>query len=95
MKRFFEIIGFISLVCFSFFYTEKIATVIKNNDDVLKQIENVKIQSKTNPIDAKIEGNTIIPGMSGKIIDVFKYVISIDKRSTETLQVVCGVGGYY
>ena len=72
MKRFFEIIGFISLVCFSFFYTEKIATVIKNNDDVLKQIENVKIQSKTNPIDAKIEGNTIIPGMSGKIIDVDK-----------------------
>lgn len=63
-------VGLISLVCFSFFYTNKITTVIKENDDVLKQIKEVKEQYKTEPINAIIEGNTIIPGVSGKTIDV-------------------------
>ena len=31
------------MICFSFFYTEKISTVIKENDDIQKEIEQVKI----------------------------------------------------
>ena len=70
LKKIFEIIGFISLVCFSFFYTNKISTVIKENDDILKQINYVKEQYEIKPIDAKIIGDDIIPGMSGSSIDV-------------------------
>ena len=72
MKRIFEMIGLISLACFSFFYTDKITTVIKDNDDILKQIEEVKNQYQTDYIDAIIENNTIIPGTSGKVIDIEK-----------------------
>ena len=35
MKRFFEILGFLSLVCFSFFYTEKTIDVVKEVDDIM------------------------------------------------------------
>ena len=35
MRRFFEILGFLSLVCFSFFYTEKTIDVVKEVDDIM------------------------------------------------------------
>lgn len=70
MKKFFEIIGFIALACFSFFYTNKISTVIMVQDDLLKQIESLKEQSYIKPIDAYIENDTIIPGVSGREIDI-------------------------
>lgn len=70
MKRFFEIVGFISLACFSFFYTNKISTIITSKDDILKQIETIKEQSYIKPIDAVIKDNTIIPGVSGREIDI-------------------------
>ena len=72
MKKIFETIGLISLVCFSFFYTSEISSVIKDNDDIYKQIKSIKEQYNIEPIDAKIEGNTIIPGVSGSIIDIDK-----------------------
>ena len=58
------------MICFSFFYTEKISTVIKENDDIQKEIKQVKDQYKTVAIDAIINNDTIIPGVSGKTIDV-------------------------
>lgn len=72
MKKIFEGIGLLSLICFSFFYTSQIATVIKDNDDIYKQINEIKEQYTTKPIDAIIKGNTIIPGISGSEIDVNK-----------------------
>lgn len=70
MKKFFEITGFIALACFSFFYTNKISMVIMDKDDILKQIESLKEQSYIKPIDAYIENDTIIPGVSGREIDI-------------------------
>ena len=35
MKKIFEIIGFLSLMLFTFTYTSKISMVIKENDDVM------------------------------------------------------------
>lgn len=72
LKKIFETIGLLSLICFSFFYTSEISTVVKDNDSIIKQIKQIKDQYKIEPIDAKIEGNTIIPGASGSEIDVNK-----------------------
>ena len=72
MRKTFEVIGLISLICFSFFYTEKISTVIKENDDILKEIESVASQYKTEAINAIIDNNSIIPGINGREIDIKK-----------------------
>ena len=72
LKKIFESIGLLSLICFGFFYTEKISTVLKDNDDILKQIKQIENQYKVDAIDAIVEGNTIIPGVSGSVIDVNK-----------------------
>ena len=82
MKKIFEVIGLISLVCFSFFYTEKISTVIRDNDDLLKQIEEIESQYKVEAIDATIDGNTIIPGVSGRQIDIKSSYKKMKKVNT-------------
>ena len=70
MKKTFEAIGFLSLILFTFFYTSKITTVIKENDDILKQIKEIEDQYKIDPVNAIINNNTIIAGVSGSEIDV-------------------------
>lgn len=72
MKKIFEMIGLLSLIFFSFFYTNKISLVIKNEDDILKQIEEIKDQYKIDYIDALVNKNTIIPGVSGSKINIKK-----------------------
>lgn len=72
MKKFFQVIGIISLLCFSFIYTEKTVTVVKEFDDIMIQIKNNYELNKNIPVDAIINGNTIIPGLSGSEIDIDK-----------------------
>lgn len=70
MNKFFQILGFCTLILFTLFYTNQITTVMKENDDLLKQIENIENQYKKEPIDAIVENDNIIVGLSGLEIDV-------------------------
>lgn len=72
MKKFFQIIGIISLLCFSFIYTEKTVTVVKEFDDTMIQIKEQNELYKVLPIEATIVGDTIIPGINGSEIDIDK-----------------------
>ena len=72
LKKLFETIGLLSLICFSFFCINQISMVIRDNDDILKQIKQIESQYKIEPINAVIVGNTIIPGVAGSEIDVNK-----------------------
>lgn len=68
----FEIIGLLSLACFSFFITEKTTLVFENVDNIMIEIKenykNYNIDSK----DAIIENNTIIPGIYGRVVNIKK-----------------------
>lgn len=72
MKKIFEGIGILSLVCLSFLYTEKAVDVVKEYDEIMVSIkeenENYKIEAK----DAVIHEDTIIPGMKGKEVNINK-----------------------
>lgn len=72
MKKFFQTIGIISLLCFSFIYTERTVTVVKEFDDIMVQIKNVSETSKIDAVDATISGNTIIPGVCGSKVNIDK-----------------------
>ena len=82
LKRIFEIIGFISLVCFSFFYTNEISNVIKENDGLLIQIKDNENLYNVKAIDAVILDDTIIPGVSGKKVSVDKSYNNMKKYNT-------------
>jgi peptidoglycan-N-acetylglucosamine deacetylase len=72
-KKFFEIIGFIFLVGFSFFYTEKALTVVKEFDPIMQKIYEVERTYNIEAIPAQIlDDNHIIPGYNGMGIDIDK-----------------------
>lgn len=79
MKKFFQTLGLISLIGFSFFYTEKTALVVRDLDDVMIKIKEISDSKKTDPIDAIINGNTIIPGLKGSEIDINKSYNNMKK----------------
>lgn len=88
MKKIFEIIGFVTLILFTFVYTNKISMVIKENDDLLNQIIDIQNQYKIEPINAVIKDNTIIAGKSGSKINIkesYKKMKQINQFNTNLL----------
>ena len=79
LKKIFEVIGLLSLACFSFFYTSQISSVIKENNDIYKEIKDISLQYKKEALDAKISGDDIIPGISGSVIDIDKSYEKMEK----------------
>ena len=79
----FQIIGLISLICFSFFITEKTSVVVSDLDDIMIEIKSNYKKYKTDSKDAIIENNTIIPGIREKEVNI--------KRSYKNMK----TNGYY
>ena len=72
MKKIFQIIGLITLIIFSFFYTDKVLEVVREEDKIMIKLESIKETAEKKPIDAKIVKDTIIPGITGRTINVEK-----------------------
>lgn len=72
MKKFFSYLGIFCLLLVSFFYTEQTVTVVKEYDQVMIAIKEYSINNKKEPVNAYINENTIIPGLSGYEVDVDK-----------------------
>ena len=70
MKKTLEYIGIISLFIFSFIFTEKTATVLKEQDEIMIKIKEIQDKYYIKPKEAIIMNNTIIPGLNGQEIDL-------------------------
>ena len=70
MKKYLEMFGLTVLICFSFFLTEKTSDLIKDNDYLMTIIKEKSLELEISSVDAVIKGDEIIPGLSGKIIDI-------------------------
>ena len=67
-----KMIGLISLICFSFFYTETIMDVVNEQDEIMIKINEEKDKYKKEPTNAIITKDTITPGLNGYEVDVEK-----------------------
>lgn len=72
MKNILKSIGLVTLIGFSFFYTDKVIEVIQEEDKVMIELQNVQDVYKVEPINASIVENTIIPGLNGRKINIEK-----------------------
>lgn len=79
MKKIFTVIGVLSLVCFSFYYTNLATEIIKNNDPIMKKIVKVSESYKKESTNAVFSDNTIIPGISGVKVDINNSYESMKK----------------
>ena len=70
--KIFRYIGLFSLICFTFFYTDKIIDVSIMHDKVMMDIQDDKDNYYVKPIDAIIDNDFIIPGNVGREVNVDK-----------------------
>ena len=79
MKKFFQIIGVITLMVGSFIYTENVQMASKISDSLLNEIKSKKDGYKENAMEPIIKDNTISPGLNGKEVDVEKSYKEMSK----------------
>ena len=72
MKKLFKIFGIITLMCFSFFYTDRVMDVIADNDPLKNEIINLSDNYKLSSNEAVVSGDTIIPGTNGREVNIDK-----------------------
>lgn len=72
MKRFFRVIFVLALSCFSFYYIEKATYIVSLQDPIMKEIKKNKKSYEKKSVNATINDNEIIPGVSGKQVDELK-----------------------
>lgn len=72
LKKFFTFLGVVSLICFSFYYTDSAVDIVKRNDPIMKEIVESSSNYFEDSIDAVLIDNNIIPGISGVKVDVDK-----------------------
>ena len=81
MKKIFKIFGLITLICFSFFYTEKVMMVVSEQDPLRNEIINIIDLYKINAYEAIISEDTIIPGVNGREVNIQKSYNKMKKNN--------------
>lgn len=64
-----KIIGILLLTAFSFYYTNKVSNIIKNNDPIMTRIDNIKDTMTISKIDPIIYDDEYITGINGCIVN--------------------------
>ena len=70
MKKIFKIISVSLFTIFSFYYTNRVVDLSKNEDPIMKEIKSIKDEYEIKPVNGVIQENTILVGSSGKRVDV-------------------------
>ena len=70
MKNIIKLVGLLMLIGFSFFYTDKVIEVIREEDEIMIKIKSSVPDYKVSPVDATIVKNTIIPGLQGREVNI-------------------------
>lgn len=78
-KRNLNIIFSLILITFSFYYTNKIVTISRQNDPIMLEIMKYSESVKDTKVEALLENNNIIPGIKGEKIDIEKSYSNMKK----------------
>jgi hypothetical protein len=72
MKNIYKYIGLLVIMVFSFYYTDKIALMVQNNNPIMQKINEVKETNDVDYVNAIIDDDKIIPGKNGLSINIEK-----------------------
>lgn len=70
---------FALFVVFSFYFTDRIMLYIENKNPIMQNILDIKDNYYIKPVNAIINDNTIIPGISGKEINPHKSLLKMEE----------------
>lgn len=72
LKNIIKVIGLFILIVFSFYYSDRVASVISSKDSLMVKINSVASNYEVKSISGVIRDNTIVPGIKGRSVDVEK-----------------------
>ena len=81
MNKYIRAFGILSILCFSFYYTEKIALFMQQKDPIYETIETVKKDYETSSVNGIIYDEYIIPGIIGKEVNVMESFQNNQRKS--------------
>lgn len=79
MKKMIEYTSITILFIISLIYTDKITTIVKNKDPIMKDIVNIRGEYKIESVNAEIYNDNITPGINGCDIDLDKSYENMKK----------------
>ena len=82
MKKLFKPLSAIFLLLFSFYYTNKVVEIVRETDPIMKEIRLSSKKYEVLPDNARIIGNNIIPGKTGKEVDYEKSYTRMKQYGT-------------
>ena len=88
MKNILKIVGLFVLMGFSFFYTDKVIEVIREEDSIMIELQSVKDLYEIEAVSASVVSNTIVPGVNGRVVNIdksYKEMKSIGKFNKNSL----------
>ena len=80
LKKYGKYILFSILVLVSFYTTNKTANLVRSQDPILKEIQNVSKARKLDFVNAEINDDYIIPGMYGSVVDELKSLAKMKEQ---------------
>lgn len=88
LKKYTSYLGVLVLACFSFYYTDRAADIVKRNDPIMKSILANSENYYVEPVSAFINGDEITVGINGKKVDIdksYQNMKKIDKYNESML----------
>ncbi|MCM1053185.1 MAG: hypothetical protein NC483_04350 [Ruminococcus sp.] len=70
MRKYYEYFGLALIMVFSFYYTDKIASIVLNKNPLMVTINEESINYNVKSVNAEINGDYIIPGLNGLEVNV-------------------------
>ena len=72
MKNIVKLFGLFVLIFVTFFYTDKVINVMREDDEIMIDIKNNMKSYNRDYVDGIVRGNTYITGVSGALVNVDK-----------------------
>ena len=72
MNKALKSFGLVALLCFSFYYTHQFALLMRSKDPIYQNILVLKDEKSIASVNGIIEGDYIVPGLAGGIVNVDK-----------------------
>ncbi len=82
LKKYFKYLGLALIMVFSFYYTDKISGIVLNKNPLMQDIKRLANNYYVKSVNAEIKGNTIIPGINGKRVNLKDSFYSMQELKT-------------
>lgn len=77
--KYLKYFSLIFLCVLSFYFSDKVILYVESISPIMKSIKEVSSSMETSPVNATIEGNTIIPGIKGSVVNARESYLKMNE----------------